>query len=137
MVVSNVLSDETDRIFQALADPTRRDILARVVRREQSVSTLAESYTMSFAAVQKHIAVLERASLVVKQRSGREQIVHGNLDAVRTASRLLQDYEKLWRLRVQSISEILAEDSGADARDANANTSTDTNMENTDKGENS
>lgn len=74
------------------------------------MSTLAEGYAMSFAAVQKHVAVLERAALVVKERRGREQIVHGNLDTVRKATRLLQRYEELWRYRGQGISDILSED---------------------------
>lgn len=110
MVVDNVLGDEMGRIFHALADATRRDILARVVQREQSVSRLAESYAMSFAAVQKHVAVLERAALIVKERRGREQIVHGNLESVRQATRLLQHFEELWRYRHQSISDILSND---------------------------
>ncbi|WP_241983349.1 ArsR/SmtB family transcription factor [Cryobacterium tagatosivorans] len=110
MSVDSVLDDEAGRIFHALADATRRDIVARVVQREQSVSMLAASYAMSFAAVQKHVAVLERASLVVKERRGREQIVRGNLETVRKASRLLQHFEDLWRYRDQSISDILSED---------------------------
>jgi DNA-binding transcriptional ArsR family regulator len=110
MVVDNVLDDEADRVFHALADATRRDIVVRVVQRELSVSALAESYAMSFAAVQKHVAVLERASLVVKERRGREQIVHGNVETVRTATRLLQHYEELWRYRAEAISNILSED---------------------------
>ena len=75
MVVLEVLGDDVDRIFHALADGTRRDILAQVIRAEQSVSALARQYPMSFAAVQKHVAVLERAALVVKRRRGREQVV--------------------------------------------------------------
>ncbi|MCU1442701.1 MAG: ArsR family transcriptional regulator [Cryobacterium sp.] len=110
MVVGNVLDNEVDRVFHALADATRRDIVVRVVQREQSVSALAESYAMSFAAVQKHVAVLERASLVVKERRGREQIVHGNVETVRKATRLLQHYEELWRFRADAISDILSED---------------------------
>lgn len=110
MVVRDGLDYEADRIFHALADATRRDIVTRVVQREQSVSTLAEGYVMSFAAVQKHVTVLERASLVVKVRRGREQIVHGNLETVRKATRLLQRYEELWQHRAQSISDILLED---------------------------
>lgn len=109
MVVREMLDDEMDRIFHALADATRRDIVVRVLQREQSVSALAEGYAMSFAAVQKHVAVLERASLIVKERRGREQIVHGNLDAVRKATQLLEKYEELWRYRAQSISDILSE----------------------------
>lgn len=110
MVVDDVLDDEVDRIFHALADVTRRDILARVVVREQSVSALAASYAMSFAAVQKHVAVLEQATLVVKEKRGREQIVSGNVEAVQKATRLLQNLEGVWRHRIQGISEILSTD---------------------------
>ncbi|MFI5935245.1 ArsR/SmtB family transcription factor [Actinoplanes sp. NPDC051494] len=98
------------RVFQALADGTRRDILRRVVRAEQSVSALAEHYPMSFAAVQRHVAVLERAALVVKQRRGREQVVHADLGTVRRAARLLDAYEELWRHRVRGIEQILSEE---------------------------
>ena len=107
MVVLNLQDDEVDRIFHALADTTRRDIMVRVAQREQSVSALAASYAMSFAAVQKHVAVLERACLFVKERRGREQIVQPNPDTVRRAARLLEHYEELWRFRAQSISDIL------------------------------
>ncbi|MBB5640641.1 DNA-binding transcriptional ArsR family regulator [Cryobacterium roopkundense] len=74
------------------------------------MSALAAGYAMSFAAVQKHVAILERAALVVKERRGREQLVHGNLDAVRRATLLLQHVEDLWRYRAQSIGEILSEE---------------------------
>lgn len=99
-----------DQIFRALADSTRRDILTRAIERGQSVSALAEHYTMSFAAVQKHVAVLERAALVSKQRRGREQIVHSNMDTLRRASRLLDEFEEIWRHRARQMAEILAED---------------------------
>ncbi|WP_188534015.1 ArsR/SmtB family transcription factor [Kocuria dechangensis] len=115
MVVENVLTDaETDRLFQALADTTRRDIVTRVLQREQSVSELAGHYAMSFAAVQKHVAVLERASLVTKQRRGREQMVGANMDALRRAGRLLDRYEQLWRRRVLSIEDVLTGSMPAD-----------------------
>src|SRR3712207_6589563 len=108
---ANELTDVTvDRIFQALADSTRRDIVRRVLQREQSVSELAEQYAMSFAAVQKHVAVLERASLVTKQRRGREQLVCGNPEALRRAGLLLDQYEELWRHRVTRIDGILADE---------------------------
>jgi DNA-binding transcriptional ArsR family regulator len=110
MVVGASVSDETDRIFHALDDATRSDIVARIAQREQSVSTLAEHYAMSFAAVEKHVAVLERAHLIVKERRGREQIVQGNPETMRKATLLLQHYEDLWRYRAQSISDILARD---------------------------
>ena len=111
VVVSQELSsDEVDRIFHALADATRRDIVRRVLVEEQSVSGLAARYDMSFAAVQKHVAVLERAHLVRKQRRGREQLVSGDPETLRRANRLLAEYERLWRHRVSAIADILSED---------------------------
>lgn len=101
-------ADRTDRVFHALADPTRRDIVRSVLASEQSVSALAERYPMSFAAVQKHVAVLERAELVHKRRRGREQLVRGDLDALRTVNRLLDEYAEVWRSRVDRMDEILA-----------------------------
>ncbi|MGA7834706.1 MAG: transcriptional regulator [Acidimicrobiales bacterium] len=100
--------DEVDRLFQALADATRRDILARAIRHEQSVSSLAGHYDMSFAAVQKHVSVLERASLVTKERRGREQIVHGLEPTIKRATRLLGSYEEMWIQRAHQIADLLA-----------------------------
>jgi len=117
MVVRELGETDADRVFHALADATRRDIIARVIRNEQSVSALAQHYPMSFAAVQKHVVVLARAELVTKQRRGREQVVHVNLAVLRSASVLLAAYEQLWRHRARAIEAILAEgafgDSGA------------------------
>ena len=112
MVVQiQLLSDaEVDAVFHALADATRRDIVARVIEREQSVSSLAASYAMSFAAVQKHVTVLERASLVAKTRRGRERIVRADPAAIARARALLEHYETLWRHRAARIDAILAED---------------------------
>ena len=105
------LSDlEADRVFQALADATRRDILARAIEREQSVSALARHYEMSLTAVQKHVAVLERAALVSKQRRGREQRVAADPVTLRKAATLLAAFEQLWIQRATKIAEILAEE---------------------------
>ena len=109
MVVDQVSDAELDRLFQALADATRRDIVARVLAGEYSVSGLAAEYAMSFAAVQKHVAVLERASLVTKEKRGREQMVRIHLEGLRRARRLLDDYEEIWQQRVARIDDILAE----------------------------
>jgi DNA-binding transcriptional ArsR family regulator len=108
MVVGEVDEERVDRVFHALADATRRDILAVVLHREESVSALARRYPMSFAAVQKHVAVLERAGLVVKQRRGREQRVRGDVDALRRTHELLDRLEVLWRDRLDRISDVLA-----------------------------
>lgn len=110
-MVVDVLSDaEVDRLFHALADSTRRDIVRRTITGEHSVSELARSYPISLTAVQKHVAVLEEAGLVAKRRQGREQRVVGRQDAIARAQRLLDEYEQLWRARLTAIGTILDED---------------------------
>jgi DNA-binding transcriptional ArsR family regulator len=112
MVVDSLSADEADRVFHAMADTTRRDILVRAIQREQSVSSLARWYEMSFAAVQKHVAVLESAVLVSKERRGREQIVHAETSTLRSAVELLDAYERLWVQRDKQITELLANEEG-------------------------
>ncbi|MGN6301752.1 MAG: ArsR/SmtB family transcription factor [Angustibacter sp.] len=102
--------DEVDRIFRALADATRRDIVRRTLVAEETVSALAQDYDMSFAAVQKHVAVLERAGLVTKEPQGRERLVRGNLAAIQRAQALLDSYEQLWRDRISRLDALLADD---------------------------
>ena len=109
MVVGGLTDAEVDLVFHALADATRRDILRRCMGAEPSLSRLAEVYPMSFAAVHKHVAVLERAGLVVKERRGREQLVRTDGDAVGRARRTLDELEAVWRLRVDRMAELLAE----------------------------
>jgi DNA-binding transcriptional ArsR family regulator len=112
MVVDQLTEDEADRVFHALADATRRDILVHAIGREQSVSTLARRYEMSFAAVQKHVAVLERAALVTKKPRGREQIVHGNPKTLRRTTELLGVFEQLWIQRANQIADLLSGEEG-------------------------
>lgn len=102
--------DEVDRIFRALADATRRDIVRRTLTEEITVSALAAAYEMSFAAVQKHVSVLESAGLVNKNRHGRERLVRGNPDTLRKAQLLLDQYEELWRRRIDRLDALLAGD---------------------------
>ena len=98
-----------DRIFGALADATRRDIVRRAIDGQEGVAELAGHYSMSFAAVQKHVAVLERAGLVHKHRIGRRKVVRTNLEGLRVARRLLDQYEELWRERVVRMTALLSE----------------------------
>lgn len=102
--------DEVDRIFRALADATRRDIVQRTLAGEATVSQLAAAYDMSFAAVQKHVAVLEGAGLVTKRPHGRERIVRGNPETIRRAQSLLDSYEQIWRGRIERLDTLLSED---------------------------
>jgi DNA-binding transcriptional ArsR family regulator len=107
MVVDDLEAEAVDELFRALSDPTRRDIVRRCAASEPSVSRLAQAYPMSFAAVQKHVAVLERAGLVTKERRGREQLVHTDAGAVDRARRALDDLESTWRGRVDRMSDLL------------------------------
>ena len=98
-----------DAFFHALSDGTRRDILRRVLAGEHSVTALAAAYPMSFAAVQKHVAVLERAGLVSKRRHGREQLASGDVTAVRSIPTLLAGLEEIWRGRIDRIDSLIKE----------------------------
>src|SRR3954447_219519 len=109
MVVGLAEREQADRVFHALADGTRRDIVLRTMEAPHSVSALARLYPMSFAAVQKHVAVLEGAALVTKERRGREQLVRGNVRTVQEAARLLDHFEQVWRARIDRFGDVLAE----------------------------
>ena len=98
-----------DRVFGALSDATRRDIVRRAIDGEEGVAELARHYPVSFAAVQKHVAVLERAGLVVKVRSGRRKVVRTNVEGLRVARRLLDRYEELWRGRIARMTELVSD----------------------------
>ncbi|WP_085477338.1 ArsR/SmtB family transcription factor [Rathayibacter oskolensis] len=118
MVVDELSDADVNRMFRALADATRRDIVRRTLREEVSVSVLADRYDMSFAAVQKHVAVLEEAMLVTKRPLGRERLVRGNPERLREAQRLLDGFEAIWRGRIDRLDAMLA----GDADDATPNT---------------
>ncbi len=111
MVARSPLSEaQLDKLFRALADTTRRDIVSRVMAGEPaSVSVLAARYDMSFAAVQKHVAVLEEAGLVTKHTQGRERIVRANPEQLARARSLLLQLEQLWVSRFSQLDAILAE----------------------------
>ena len=108
MIVCRKKSDEAlNQLFRALADGTRRDILARSLTETPSVSALAARYDMSFAAVQKHVAVLERAGLIQKRAHGREQLVSTNHARLRRAGELLESFETTWRRRMAQLDDVL------------------------------
>ena len=98
-----------DRLFGALADHTRRDIVRRAINADEGIVELASHYPMSFAAVQKHVAVLERARLVTKERIGRRKVVCTNLEQLRIVHRLLDQYEELWRGRFDRMAQLIAD----------------------------
>jgi DNA-binding transcriptional ArsR family regulator len=98
---------QADQVFAALADATRRDIVLRALSGHEGVAELAAHYPMSFAAVQKHVAVLERAGLVTKHRSGRRKVVRTNMEGLRLARGLLDEYEALWRGRIDRMTDLI------------------------------
>ena len=112
MVIRELPEEQVDKLFHALADPTRRDILRRCTTGEYSVTRLAETYPMSFAAVQKHVAVLVRAGLATKERCGREQLVRTEAAAVGRARHVLDELEATWRGRIERMSDVRAGERG-------------------------
>ena len=116
MVVAAPTEEQVDRLFHALADATRRDILRRCTVGDSSVTGLAKTYPMSFAAVQKHVSVLQRAGLVTKERRGREQLVRTDAAAVRRARDVLEQLEVTWRQRADRMSDVLEEMRKPDGR---------------------
>jgi DNA-binding transcriptional ArsR family regulator len=100
---------DADRIFSALADTTRRDIVRRAIDGSEGVAELAGHYPMSFAAVQKHVAVLERAGLVTKKRIGRRKVVRTRVDGIRLAQDLLDRYQELWRGRFDRMTHLITD----------------------------
>ena len=104
-----------DHVFAALADATRRDIVLRALDGREGVLELAGHFPMSFAAVQKHVAVLERAGLITKERSGRRKVVRTNIEALRLALGLLDEYEALWRRRIDRMTDLITHSKEIDA----------------------
>ena len=114
VVYVQVAPPDFDRMFAALADHTRRDIVRRAINAEEGIVELASHYPMSFAAVQKHIAVLERAGLVTKERVGRRKVVRTNLERLRVVRRLLDQYEELWRGRIDRMAALISDEEESD-----------------------
>ena len=100
-------SFDADRVFAALGDATRRDIVRRAIGGDEGVAELATHYPMSFAAVQKHIAVLERAGLVTKERVGRRKVVRTRVEGLDRARLVLDGYAALWRGRVDRMADVI------------------------------
>ena len=96
-----------DHVFSALADATRRDIVRRAIAGDEGVAELADHYLMSFAAVQKHVAILERAGLVTKKRIGRRKVVRTKVEGLRVAQDLLDRYQELWRGRIDRMTDLI------------------------------
>jgi len=102
-------SARLDATFAALADPTRRAMLARLARGEASVSDLAEPFAMSQPAISKHLKVLERAGLVSRGRDAQRRPRRLEVKPLRDATRWLEDYRRFWELRFKRLDVLLHE----------------------------
>jgi DNA-binding transcriptional ArsR family regulator len=100
---------QLDPIFHSLADPIRRDILRRLMYREESVGDLVDNYDVSFAAVSKHLKVLEKAQLIRKRKEGRKQMVALEAQALEEADKYLEQYRRIWESRYDKLEKLLNE----------------------------
>lgn len=98
---------QLDSIFNSLSDPIRRDILARVARYEYSVSELVAFHDVSFAAISKHLKVLEQARLIRKRKEGKKHMISLAPGALHTADEYLEQYRSMWQSRVDKLDELL------------------------------
>lgn len=99
---------QLDSIFASLSDPTRRDILARVARAELSVGELVKNYDVSFAAISKHLKVMDRAGLIIKRKEGKKQMVSLAPGALRSADEYLEQYRQMWQSRYDKLDELIS-----------------------------
>lgn len=99
---------QLDSIFASLSDPTRRDILARVARTELSVGELVDNYDVSFAAISKHLKVLERAQLIIKRKEGKKQMVSLAPGALQSADEYLERYRHMWQSRYGKLDALIS-----------------------------
>lgn len=100
---------ELDRVFQALSDSTRRKILRRLAKGERSVSEIAEPFKLTFAAISKHLKVLEAAALVDRRKQGSFQMIKLNPKNLKTADQWLRFYEQFWSSRIDALKTLLEE----------------------------
>src|SRR4030081_3272497 len=99
--------DRLSITFSALADPTRRAILARLVSGAASVSELAEPFKMSMPAVSKHLKVLEHAGLITRSRAAQMRPCKIEAAALKQADDWLEEYRQLWEQRLDRLEDYL------------------------------
>lgn len=102
--------ERLDLTFAALADPTRRAMLASLALGERSVGELAAPHAMSFAGAAKHVAVLERAGLVERRKAGRQQLCRLKAERLREADQWLRQWERFWLSTLDRLEAIIVED---------------------------
>jgi DNA-binding transcriptional ArsR family regulator len=110
VIFNHMVQDRLDTTFQALADPTRRGMLASLALGDKSIGQLAEPYRMSFAGAAKHVRVLESAGLVARRKAGRQQICSLNAVPMAEAEQWLRQWEKFWTVRLDRLEAALEDE---------------------------
>src|SRR5438132_2770029 len=105
-----MVDNRLDVVFHALADPTRRGMLASLALGEKSVGQLGEPFRMSFAGAAKHLKVLEGAGLVARRKAGRKQICTLQAGPLAEAERWLRQWEKFWNVRLDRLEALFERD---------------------------
>ncbi|MYE06411.1 MAG: winged helix-turn-helix transcriptional regulator [Chloroflexi bacterium] len=102
-----MVENDLNRVFHALGDPTRRAILDRLAEGEATVSQLSRPFPLSFAAVSKHLGVLERAGLVTREARGRERVCRINPTALDDARSWLEFHQRFWTERLEVLAALV------------------------------
>ena len=105
-----MVENRLDTTFHALADPTRRGMLANLALGEKSVGELGEPFRMTFAGASKHVKVLEDAGLIARQRKGRTHIIRIEARPLEEAERWLRQWEKFWITRLDRLQALVETD---------------------------
>jgi DNA-binding transcriptional ArsR family regulator len=107
-----MVEQRLDTTFQALADPTRRGMLATLALGEKSIGELAEPFEMSFAGASKHVKVLEQAGLVARRKQGRTHVISLEARPLEEAERWLRQWEKFWSVRLDRLQALVESEKG-------------------------
>jgi DNA-binding transcriptional ArsR family regulator len=102
-----MVEERLDTTFRALADPTRRGMLANLARGDKSIGELAKPFAMSFAGASKHVKVLEDAGLIARRRHGRTHVISLEARPLEEAERWLRQWEKFWSVRLDRLQALV------------------------------
>jgi DNA-binding transcriptional ArsR family regulator len=105
-----MVDNRLDMTFHALADPTRRGMLASLALGEKSIGELAEPFDMSFAGASKHVKVLEDAGLIARRKAGRTHLISIDAKPLEEAERWMRQWEKFWTVRLERLEALIDRD---------------------------
>ena len=101
---------QLDRVFQALADTTRRNILLQIREQDQTVNDIASQYEISLPAVSKHLKVLERAGLISRKKEGRKRLCHAEPNLLAEPLAWLEFYQSFWNDKLDNLKAFIEQE---------------------------